>query len=165
MKSSLLARLTLIAATLLPLAVAGAETFAIGVSHKANNLYKIDGKDILIHTRDCDAYGYTGNASLKTSEAGAELLFNDTKEKCEVEGVFDAAKPKKMKYGVTITRVENDWFEVGGSKLFLRTEPRCILMAIKESVTLEVSGDVGGYVIYPNGKKCKVEGIYNRAPM
>lgn len=165
MKVRLPTWIMLIGATLLPLATAHAETYAIGVSHKATNLYKIDGKDMLIHTRDCDAYGYTGNASLKTGEAGAELRFNDTKEKCAVEGVYDAAKPSKKKYGVTISRVETDWFEVSGSKLYLKSEPRCLLMAIKEPVTLEVSGDVGGYLIFPSGKKCKVEGMYNRASM
>jgi hypothetical protein len=159
----LLASLILTGAALITPASVHAENFSIVVSRKANNLFKIDGRDMMIHTRACEAEGYDAKAILKTSASGStELEFTDLKERCEVEAVYDAVKPTKKKYGVTINRVESDWFEVSGSHLFLRSEARCLLVAVNEAVTLEVSGDIGGYLIFPSGKKCKVNGIYSR---
>lgn len=166
MKPGLIPRIALIGAILLPLAAAQAETYNFGVTRKSKDLYKVEGKEIMIHTQDCEVDGYTEKATVKSEKSGIDITFHDTKQKCTVDGVFDATnRPKNGKYGVTITRVENDWFEVTGSKLFLKSEPRCLRIAIKEPATLEVSGEVGGYLIFPSGKKCKVEGIYSRASL
>lgn len=164
MRTFLFALLVLTGVSVMSPTTVQAETFTISVSRVVNNLYRIDGKDIMIHTRECEVDGYSAESVLTATPAGrGDLLFKQTKEKCEVEGVYDATQPKSGKYGVVISRVETDWFEVAGSHLFLKTEARCLLMAVSEPVTLEVYGKVGGYLIFPSGKKCKVTGIYNRA--
>ena len=68
MKKSLLATL----ATLMSLqaAPALAENYEVNLTRKGSNVYKIDGKDIIIQTRYCYVYAYSEEAILKTSGYG-----------------------------------------------------------------------------------------------
>jgi hypothetical protein len=69
MKKSLLATL----ATLMSLqaAPALAENYEVNLTRKGSNVYKIDGKDIIIQTRYCYVYAYSEEAILKTSAMAA----------------------------------------------------------------------------------------------
>ena len=80
MKKSLLATL----ATLMSLqaAPALAENYEVNLTRKGSNVYKIDGKDIIIQTRYCYVYAYSEEAIFKSSGYGGEVIFFDSKDKC-----------------------------------------------------------------------------------
>ena len=65
-----------------------AENYEVNLTRKGSNVYKIDGKDIIIQTRYCYVYAYSEEAIFKTSGYGGEVIFFDSKDKCDVKAVF-----------------------------------------------------------------------------
>jgi hypothetical protein len=110
MKKTLLT--TLAALTSLQAAPALAENYEVNLNRKGSNVYKIDGKDIIIQTRYCYVYAYSEEAIFKTSGYGGEVIFFDSKDKCDVKAVFGVSKQKPGKYVVTVSREDEiyDWF-------------------------------------------------------
>jgi hypothetical protein len=82
-----------------------AENSEVNLTRKGSNVYKIDGKDIIIQTRYCYVYAYSEEAIFKTSGYGGEVIFFDSKEKCNVKAVFGVSKQKPGTYVVTVSRV------------------------------------------------------------
>ncbi|WP_256644930.1 hypothetical protein [Thermomonas paludicola] len=60
MKKTLLAALTGLMS--IQAAPALAENYEVNLTRKGSNAYKIDGKDIIIQTRHCYVYAYSGGA-------------------------------------------------------------------------------------------------------
>ena len=56
-----------------------AENYEVNLTRKGSNVYKIDGKDIIIQTRYCYVYAYSEEAIFKASGYGGELIFFDSK--------------------------------------------------------------------------------------
>ena len=78
MKKTLLAALA--AMMSLQAAPALAENYEVNLTRKGSNVYKIDGKDIIIQTRYCYVYAYSEEAIFKTSGYGGEVIFFDSKD-------------------------------------------------------------------------------------
>ena len=51
-----------------------AENYEVNLTRKGSNVYKIDGKDIIIQTRYCYVYAYSEEAIFKTSSYGGEVI-------------------------------------------------------------------------------------------
>ena len=79
MKKTLLA--TLAALMTLQAGPVLAENYEVSLTRKGSNVYKIDGKDIIIQTRYCYVYAYSEEAIFKASGYGGELIFFDSKDK------------------------------------------------------------------------------------
>lgn len=86
MKKTLLA--TLPALMSLQAAPALAENYEVNLTRKGSNVYKIDGKDIIIQTRYCYVYAYSEEAIFKASGYGGEVIFFDSKEQVRCAGGF-----------------------------------------------------------------------------
>jgi hypothetical protein len=107
MKKTLLA--TLAALMTLQAGPVLAENYEVSLARKGSNVYKIDGKDIIIQTRYCYVYAYSEEAIFKASGYGGELIVFDSKDKCDVKAVFGLSKQKPGKYVVTVSREDDDW--------------------------------------------------------
>ncbi|MBK6613649.1 hypothetical protein [Ottowia sp.] len=159
MKKSLLATL----ATLMSLqaAPALAENYEVNLTRKGSNVYKIDGKDIIIQTRYCYVYAYSEEAIFKTSGYGGEVIFFGSKDKCDVKAVFGQSTQKPGKYVVTVSHENDDWYEVFGTNSYIKTSS-CLSLALGEEAYLTISPSGFGRLRFEDGDDCMVEGVYTK---
>ena len=159
MKKTLLAALA--AMMSLQAAPALAENYEVNLTRKASNVYKIDGKDIIIQTRYCYVYAHSEEAIFKTSGYGGEVIFFDSKDKCDVKAVFGVSKQKPGKYVLTVSREEDDWFEIFGTSSYIKTSS-CLSLALGEEAYLTIANSGFGRLRFKDGNDCMVEGVYTR---
>ena len=159
MKKTLLA--TLAALMTLQAGPVLAENYEVSLTRKGSNVYKIDGKDIIIQTRYCYVYAYSEEAIFKASGYGGELIFFDSKDKCDVKAVFGLSKPKAGKYVVTVSREDDDWYEVLGTDSYIKTST-CLSLALGEEAYLTISASGFGQLRFEDGDDCMVEGVYTK---
>ena len=159
MRKTLLAVLT--ALMCLQAAPALAENYEVNLTRKGRNVYKIDGKDIIIQTRYCYVYAYSEEAIFKASGYGGELIFFDSKDKCDVKAVFGLSKQKPGKYVVTVSREDDDWYEVLGTNSYIKTST-CLSLALGEEAYLTISASGFGQLRFEDGDDCMVEGVYTK---
>lgn len=142
-------------------APAQAENYEVNLTRKGSNVYKIDGKDIIIQTRYCYVYAYSEEAIFKTSGYGGEVIFFDSKDKCDVKAVFGVSKQKPGKYVLTVSREEDDWFEIFGTSSYIKTSS-CLSLALGEEAYLTIANSGFGRLRFKDGNDCIVEGVYTR---
>ena len=159
MKKTLLA--TLAALMTLQAGPVLAENYEVSLTRKGSNVYKIDGKDIIIQTRYCYVYAYSEEAIIKTSGYGGEVIFFDSKDKCDVKAVFGLSKEKPGKYVVTVSREDDDWYEVLGTNSYIKTST-CLSLALGEEAYLTISASGFGQLRFEDGDDCMVEGVYTK---
>ena len=159
MKKALLA--TLAALMTLQAGPVLAENYEVSLTRKGSNVYKIDGKDIIIQTRYCYVYAYSEEAIFKASGYGGELIFFDSKDKCDVKAVFGLSKQKPGKYVVTVSREDDDWYEVLGTNSYIKTST-CLSLALGEEAYLTMSASGFGQLRFEDGDDCMVEGVYTK---
>lgn len=159
MKKTLLA--TLAALMTLQAGPVLAESYEVSLTRKGSNVYKIDGKDIIIQTRYCYVYAYSEEAIFKASGYGGELIFFDSKDKCDVKAVFGLSKQKPGKYVVTVSREDDDWYEVLGTDSYIKTST-CLSLALGEEAYLTISASGFGQLRFEDGDDCMVEGVYTK---
>ena len=159
MKKTLLA--TLAALMTLQAGPVLAENYEVSLTRKGSNVYKIDGKDIIIQTRYCYVYAYSEEAIFKASGYGGELIFFDSKDKCDVKAVFGLSKQKPGKYVVTVSREDDDWYEALGTDSYIKTST-CLSLALGEEAYLTISASGFGQLRFEDGDDCMVEGVYTK---
>lgn len=159
MKKTLLAALA--AMMSLQAAPALAESYEVNLTRKGSNVYKIDGKDIIIQTRYCYVYAYSEEAIFKSSGYGGEVIFFDSKDKCDVKAVFGVSKQKPGKFVVTVSREDDDWYEVFGTSSYIKTSS-CLSLALGEEAYLTISPSGFGRLRFDDGDDCMVEAVYTK---
>jgi len=159
MKKPLLA--TLAALMGFQAAPALAENYEVNLTLKGSNVYKIDGKDIIIQTRYCYVYAYSEEAIFKTSGYGGEVIFFDSKDKCDVKAVFGVSKQKPGKYVVTVSHEDDDWYEVFGTSTYIKTSS-CLSLALGEEAYLTIANSGFGRLRFKDGNDCMVEAVYTK---
>jgi len=159
MKKILLA--VLAALTSLQAAPTFAENYEVNLTRKGSNVYKIDGKDIIIQTRYCYVYAYSEEAIFKTSGYGGEVIFFESKDKCDVKAVFGVSKQKPGKYVVTVSHEDDDWYEVFGTSSYIKTSS-CLSLALGEEAYLTIANSGFGMLRFKDGNDCMVEGVYTK---
>jgi hypothetical protein len=152
---------SLVALFLLLAEAASAENYEVNLTRKGSNVYKVDGKDIFIQTRYCYVYAYSEGAIFKSSAYGGEVIFFDSKDKCDVKAVFGTTKQKPGKYTVTVTREDSDWYEVFGTDSYIKTT-NCLSLALGEEALLTVATSGFGRLRFKDGEDCMVEDIYSK---
>ena len=138
-----------------------AENYEVSLTRKGSNVYKIDGKDVIIQTRYCYVYAYSEEAIFKASGYGGELIFFDSKDKCDVKAVFGLSKQKPGKYVVSVSREDDDWYEVLGTDSYIKTST-CLSLALGEEAYLTMSASGFGQLRFEDGDDCMVEGVYTK---
>jgi hypothetical protein len=159
MKKPLLA--TLAALMGFQAAPALAENYEVNLTLKGSNVYKIDGKDIIIQTRYCYVYAYSEEAIFKTSGYGGEVIFFDSKDKCDVKAVFGVSKQKPGKYVVTVSHEDDDWYEVFGTSSYIKTSS-CLSLALGEEAYLTIANSGFGRLRFKDGNDCMVDAVYTK---
>lgn len=159
MKKTLLAALASMMS--LQAAPALAESYEVNLTRKGSNVYKIDGKDIIIQTRYCYVYAYSEEAIFKSSGYGGEVIFFDSKDKCDVKAVFGVSKQKPGKFVVTVSREDDDWYEVFGTSSYIKTSS-CLSLALGEEAYLTISPSGFGRLRFDDGGDCMVEAVYTK---
>lgn len=158
MKKALLA--TLAALMTLQAGAVLAENYVVNLTRKGSNVYKLDGKDIIIHTRYCYVYAYSEEAIFKASGLyGGELIFFDSKDKCDVKAIFGLSKQTPGQYVVTVSREDDDWYEILGTDSYIKTST-CLSLALGEEAYLTISASGFGQLRFEDGGDCMVEGVY-----
>jgi len=159
MKKTLLAALA--AMMCLQAAPAQAENYEVNLTRKGSNVYKIDGKDMIIQTRYCYVYAYSEEAIFKSSGYGGEVIFFDSKDKCDVKAVFGVSKQKPGKFVVTVSHEDDDWYEVFGTNSYIKTSS-CLSLALGEEAYLTIAPSGFGQLRFKDGDDCMVEAVYTK---
>lgn len=159
MKKTLLAALA--AMMCLQAAPAQAENYEVNLTRKGSNVYKIDGKDMIIQTRYCYVYAYSEEAIFKSSGYGGEVIFFDSKDKCDVKAVFGVSKQKPGKFVVTVSHEDDDWYEVFGTNSYIKTSS-CLSLALGEEAYLTIAPSGFGRLRFKDGDDCMVEAVYTK---
>lgn len=156
----IVAVLASIAAFLLPLsAIAG--NYELSVTRKGKNLYKVDGKNVLIHTRYCYEYTYGSDALLRMDGRTGKLHFLEEDESCDVKAVYGRSEPKAGKFQVTINHEDDDWYEIAPD-VFVQTS-LCLELALGEDGILEIRpGGFGKLHFLDSENSCTVEGVFEK---
>ncbi|MBI5270766.1 MAG: hypothetical protein HY856_13935 [Burkholderiales bacterium] len=152
-----------ISAALLSLfaAPAFAENYELTVTRKGSNVYKVDSKSIIVRTRYCYVYAYSEEAILKWNGYGGELIFFDSKDKCDVKGAYGETQQNPGKFAIKATREDDDWYSVFGTDLFIRTNG-CFSLAMSEDSLLTIGPGGYGRLRFNNSGDCMVEGVYSK---
>ena len=159
MKKTLLAALA--AMMSLQAVPALAENYEVNLTRKGSNVYKVDGKDIIIQTRYCYVYAYSEEAIFKSSGYGGEVIFFDSKDRCDVKAVFGVSKQKPGKYVVTVSHEDDDWYEVFGTSSYIKTSS-CLSLALGEEAYLTIANSGFGMLRFKDGDDCMVEDVYTK---
>ena len=138
-----------------------ADNYEVSLTRKGSNVYKVDGKDIIIQTRYCYVYAYSEEAIFKTSGYGGELIFFDSKDKCDVKAVFGVSKQKPGKYVVTVSHEDDDWYEVFGTNSYIKTSG-CLSLVLAEEAYLTIANSGFGRLRFKDGNDCMVEAVYTK---
>ena len=141
--------------------IANAENYTVNLTRKGSNIYKADGKDVIFQTRYCYVYAYSEEAIFKSSGYGGEVFFLSSKDNCGVKGVYGAAKWESGKYTVMVNHEADDWYEVLGTNLYIKTS-MCLSLALGEDAFLTLESPGFGSLQFQDGSECSVEGIYTK---
>ena len=156
MRYAMLALLMLVSSAV----VAG--DYDLSVTRKGSNLYKVDGKDIYIHTRYCYEYVYSEDSLLRMSGTSGKIVFIDEGSSCDVKAVFGDSGTSPGKYKVSVSREDDDWYEVFGTDTFIKTSA-CLSLALMEDAILNLSGPgYGSLYFIDDDDDCMVEGVYSK---
>jgi hypothetical protein len=137
-----------------------AANYEVSVTRKGSNVYKIDYANAYVHTRYCYEYVYYENSFLKMYGYSGEIIFLDSSAKCDVKGVYGKVDQPAGKYRVTINHEDDDWYEVFGQDMYIKTDG-CLSLALGQEAILFI-GSHGFGTMYVESDECMVEGIYAR---
>lgn len=149
------------ALTLLHTVPAGAENYELYLTRKGSNVYNADGKDIIIQTRYCYEYAYSQKSIFISTGYGGEVIFLNSNEKCDVKAVFSFAKQNQGKYKVTVRREEDDWYELLGTNIYIKTL-NCLSMSYGEEAFLIITPSSSYNLKFKDGSDCIVENVYKK---
>ena len=140
-----------------------AESYEVSVTRAGSELYKVDREDVFIYTSGCYKYVSNESSSLEMRGYTGDISFTDSGGKCKVKAVYGRTDPEVGNYPVTVRRRGNDWYEIRGQGMYIRTSS-CPSRALDEDAILALSsGGVGTLSV--EGDECEVEGIYSRMQM
>lgn len=140
---------------------AGAQSYDVSVTRKDRNVYKVDGKQLLVRTKYCYVYAYSEEAVLRMRGRTGDLIFIDSRDKCDVEAVYSGSDQQAGKYSVTVSCDDDDWYSVMGGALFIKTS-MCLNLALGEEAFLSLGLGGVGRLVFETGDSCTVEGLYQR---
>ena len=92
-----------------------AGTYEIKVTRKDSNLYKVDGKNVIIKTKYCYEYVYSADAILRMSGRSGKLIFLDQDNSCDVEAVYEQVTLDDGRYSITVTHEDDNWYRIDGA--------------------------------------------------
>jgi len=140
-------------------AASWAGDYSLSVTRKGQNSYKVDSKQVYVHTKYCYEYVYYDDAVLRMDGRKGTIVFSDG-EDCQVDGVFELLDQNPGNYDVNISHEEDDWYEVYAQDLFIKTSG-CLSLALGEDAILKLSDGQNG-TLYTESGTCIVEGVFSQ---
>ncbi|MBD3350440.1 MAG: hypothetical protein GF364_03035, partial [Candidatus Lokiarchaeota archaeon] len=141
-----------------PLDICIADNYRLIVTRKGSNIYKVMNKDIYIETKYCYQYVYFADALLKMNGYTGEIIFIDQNSKCYVKSVYGSMLIEPGIYNISVTLINDNWYQVVGTDVFVRTN-MCLNLALDEEAILKIYADGTG-ILYVADDECTVEGVY-----
>lgn len=71
------------------------------------------------------------------------------------------SKQKLWEYVVTVSREDDDWYEVFGTISYIKTSS-CLSFAIGEEACLTIASSGFGRLRFKDGNDCMVEAVYTK---
>jgi len=138
-----------------------ADDYQVNITRKGNNIYKVTIKEIYIFTRFCHEYVYYSDAILKMHGYIGEILFLENNEKCDVKAVYGLCDLDAGTYKVTVTYLDQDWYEVDATNIAVKV-PLCMHLSIGEMAILRVEASKIARLIFNDDEEYFVEGIFSK---
>jgi len=136
--------------------------YDLSVTRRGSNLYKVDGKDVYIHTRYCYEYVYSEDSFLRMSGTTGKIVFIDAGSSCDVKAVYGDSGTSPGKYKVSVSREDDDWYEVFGTDTYIKTSA-CLSLSLGDDAILNLSGSgYGSLYFIDDDEDCMVEGVYSK---
>lgn len=110
------------------------EKYSVSLTRRSGNFYQIDGKEIFVQTRYCYVYSYGEDAVLDTDLGAVHFL--DSNDRCDVATYYVRTTLKPGKYSVTVSRKDDNLYEVMGTSIVLRTS-LCLELALGNEAVLD----------------------------
>ena len=131
------------------------------VSSFDTDFYKIDTKNILIRTENCPETVESQQVLAKMKGGTGEMIFIESGNSCTVSGVYQTSGYRVGNYRVDITRDEENWYEISGQNIYIRTQ-ECLIYATEQEALLSVStvGKGGSGSLHFEHEACRVIGLY-----
>ena len=108
----------------------------------------------------CYEYVYYEDSLLRMNGYSGEIIFLDSGNKCDVKAVYGPVELAPGNYSVTINREDDDWYEIWGQGMYIKTRA-CLSRAYVEDAVLSIA--TGGFgTLYVEGDECMVEGVYSK---
>ena len=137
-----------------------AQKYSVSVTRKEQNFYEVTASRLFIETRYCYAYVYFEDSLLDVG--AAKIHFLGSKDSCDVAAYYRSATIKPGKYAVTVSRKDDNLYEIFGANIILRTAI-CLELALGEDAVLNWSAPGFGRLYFPNSKTdCMVESALTR---
>jgi len=150
---------TILTSTILLTTFITADNYEVSLTRKGNNFYQVNYKNIFVQTNYCYEYAYSEDSILKLNGAySSEVIFLDNKSRCDIKAIYEEANQNAGKYSVTVSREEDDWYEIWGEDMFIKTSS-CLNLALSDKAVLDISSSGYG-TLYFDDDECMVEGIY-----
>lgn len=131
------------------------------VSSFDNDFYKIDTKNILIRTQNCLEDVQSQEVLVTIDGTSGEVVFPESGNGCSVAAVYGTSGYRVGNYRVDITRLEENWYQISGQEIFIRTD-NCLIYAAEQEALLSVStvAKSGGGSMHFEKEACRVIGLY-----
>ena len=140
-----------------------AESYGVNVTRAGTDIYKVVSEDIFIHTTGCYKYVTDERSFLNMRGLTGDIDFVDSGGKCKVRAVYGRRAPEVGNYPVTISRRGDDWYEIRGQSMYIKTRS-CPSRALGKDAVLSLSS-AGDGTLNVEGDECTVEGVYSRLQM
>jgi len=144
----------------IPLAVfSAADDLEIKVTKLAQNFYTIDGKPLLIQTRNCDTTNTHQNPFLKINDRSKTIHFRQPEGQCAVKAAYKLSGDGVGSYSVIIWHEADNWYAIANTDSYIRTK-ECPSRAQGQKAVLSLKGAHGALLI--NQTECRVAGVYTK---
>lgn len=137
-----------------------AEELEIKVSKIAGNLYKLEGKSILLQTLNCDEMDQGQDPFLKINNASKKIVFRESETICDVKAAYKLSTGGVGSYSVVIQYELENWYAILSTKSYIRTK-QCLSLPQRKKAVLSLSG-TGFGSLHIDRTECLVEGVYTK---
>lgn len=138
-----------------------ADDYKLQVSRAGSNIYKVYLKDIYIITKYCYEYAYYEEAYLRMNGYSGKIIFLEGDEACDVKAVYGKTDMNSGTYSVTVSSLDDGWYEVDGTNLLIKAEA-CSAYSYMDEAVLKLSYGGHGMLYFDDGDECTVEGVYSK---
>lgn len=137
-----------------------AEEIKIKLTKIVDDLYKLEGKSILLQTLNCDAIDQSQDPFLKIGNASKKIVFRESEVSCDVVAAYKRSTGGVGSYSVVIAYALENWYGILGTSSYIRTK-QCSGLFQRKKAVLSLSGRGLG-TLHIGRTQCQVEGVYTK---